>query len=166
MNRIVRYLVYVMFAVSLVFLGGCKKVHVVNNDNASEFVDEYYEYLADNKQGFIALDLRNLDPDYASGHLKGFKSYQYYIARNHLEPDTVYNERISSTFIRWMEQNYNKDLTVFLIDKDGSVVSQAAVKLKGIGYKNIYIYTSGYDTIVNYLNDKIEIVTGVDDCGC
>ena len=124
------------------FLTGCKKVYVISNDNASEFVDEYYEYLADNKQGFVALDLRNLDPDYAEGHLKGFKSYQYYIARNHLEPDTVYNERISNTFIKWMEQNYNKDLTVFLIDNDGSIVTQAAVKLKGAGYKKIYIFTS------------------------
>ena len=60
-----------------------------------------------------------------------------------------------------------KDLDItLLIDKDGSIVTQAAVKLKGAGYKNIYIYTSGYDTIINHLNGKIEIVTGVDDCGC
>lgn len=166
MKKIANYFILIISFVSLLFLTGCKKVYVISKDNASEFVDEYYEYLADNKQGFVALDLRNLDPDYAEGHLKGFKSYQYYIARNHLEPDTVYNERISNTFIKWMEQNYNKDLTVFLIDNDGSIVTQAAVKLKGAGYKKIYIFTSGYDNIINHLNDKIEIVTGVDDCGC
>lgn len=166
MKKIASYFILIISFVSLLFLTGCKKVYVISNDNVSEFVDEYYEYLADNKQGFVALDLRNLDPDYAEGHLKGFKSYQYYIARNHLEPDTVYNERISNTFIKWMEQNYNKDLTVFLIDNDGSIVTHAAVKLKGAGYKKIYIFTSGYDNIINHLNDKIEIVTGVDDCGC
>ena len=166
MKKIANYFILIISFLSLLFLTACKKVYVISKDNASEFVDEYYEYLADNKQGFVALDLRNLDPDYAEGHLKGFKSYQYYIARNHLEPDTVYNERISNTFIKWMEQNYNKDLTVFLIDNDGSIVTQAAVKLKGAGYKKIYIFTSGYDNIINHLNDKIEIVTGVDDCGC
>lgn len=163
--------IYKLFTLLLIFsfifmISSCKKVHVVDEDNADLFVDEYYEYLADNKQGFVALDLRNLEPDYANGHLKGFKSYQYYIARNHLEPDSVYNERISTTFIKWMELNYSKNLTVFLIDSSGDIVTQAAVKLKDAGYKNIFIYTSGYDTIVNKLNGKIEIVTGVDDCGC
>lgn len=166
MKRVINLFLVALSLLSLMLFTGCKKVHVINETEATKFVDEYYEYLADNKQGFVALDLRTLDPDYASGHLKGFMSYQYHIARNHLEPDSVYNERISETFIKWMELNHSKDLTVFLIDKDGSIVTQVAVKLKGAGYKNIYIYTSGYDTIINHLNGKIEIVTGVDDCGC
>lgn len=166
MKLINKTLIIITILLFVFTISSCKKVKVYDEEEASEFISEYYEYLADNKQGFVALDLRNLNPDYSEGHLKGFKSYQYYIARNADEKDTEYESRISDAFIKWIQQNYNKKLAIFLIDYDGSVVTPVAAKLKSIGYKQIYIYTGGYDTVVYHLNDLVEIVTGVDDCGC
>ena len=166
MKLISKTLIILFTTLFVLTFSSCKKVYIYDESKADDFINEYYEYLADNKQGFVAIDLRNLNPDYSDGHLKGFKSYQYYIARNEKEPDSVYESRISETFCKWIQQNYSKDLAVFLIDYNGTVVEQAAVKLKGLGYKNVYIYTGGYDTIVNHLNDLVEVVTGVEDCGC
>ncbi len=163
MKRISKILIILIL---LLTLTSCKKIKSYNDSNGDKFIDEYYEYLADNKQGYVAIDLRKLEPDYANGHLNGFKSYQYQLTKNENEQEEKYIERISNTFLKWIELNYSKDLTIFLIDYDGSIVEKEIVNLEKIGYKKIYIYIDGYDTLINHLNNKVEIKKGVEDCGC
>ena len=144
----------------------CKKVNVFDETKANDYIDAYYEYLSDQKQGFVAIDLRTLESEYAEGHLKGFISYQYYKTKKENETDAVYESRMSESFNKWMTLNYSKSLTVFLLDNDEKIANREALKLKNQGYKKIYIYTGDFNTLQEQANGVIEIVKGIDDCGC
>lgn len=160
-KRILLILILVTLCFTMI---SCKKVNVFDDTKASDYIDAYYEFLSDQKQGFVAIDLRNLESEYAKGHLKGFISYQYYKTKKENETDSSYESRMSENFNKWMTLNYSKSLTVFLLDCDEKVGNQEALKLKNQGYKKIYIYTGDFNTLQT--NGIIEIVKGIDDCGC
>ena len=160
-------ILFILILVTLCFtMISCKKVNVFDETKANDYIDAYYEYLSDQKQGFVAIDLRTLESEYAEGHLKGFISYQYYKTKKENETDAVYESRMSESFNKWMTLNYSKSLTVFLLDNDGKVANREALKLKNQGYKKIYIYTGDFNTLQEQANGVIEIVKGIDDCGC
>ena len=158
-------LVLLMLSICLM-MSSCKKTQTFNEKDASKYIDTYYEYLSDQKQGFVAIDLRDLENEYSAGHLKGFISYQYYKTRKQTETDADYEKRMSESFIKWMQLNYSKNQTVFLLDGNGEIVQHAAVKLKNQGYKKIYIYTGSFEKIKDSAIGIVAIVKGTDDCGC
>lgn len=166
MKKLYRLFIVIMSCLILLNFTGCKKVKVISEENGDKYIDAYYDFLSDKKQGFVAIDLRNLNDEYANGHLKGFISYQYYKTRNNEEIDDEYKKRMSENFINWMKYNYSTSLTVFLIDSDGSLVKEEAEKLAKIKYKKIYVFEKGYDLLSKNAVGIIEIVTGTDDCGC
>ena len=61
---------------------------------------------------------------------------------------------------------YNKKITIFLLDSDGSLVTEVADLLKSQEYKKIYIYTDGYESLQELAKNDIFIETGLDNCGC
>lgn len=161
-----RYIYILLLFILCLSISGCKKIVVYNETDTDKYIDAYYEYLSDQKQGFVAIDFRMLETEYAEGHLKGFVSYQFYKTRNADESDAAYEQRMSENFVKWMVNNYSKSLTVFLLDDNGITVQKEIIKLKNIGYKKIYGYTGNFDLLKEHASGIIEIVKGTDDCGC
>lgn len=160
-------LITLLICITMMFgLAGCKKVNVISENQADKYIDAYYEFLSDQKQGFVAIDLRDLNDEYAKGHLKGFISYTYYKTRNSGETDADYEKRMSENFRSWVKYNYSTSLTIFLIDSDGLLAKQEAVKLLNQKYKKIYVFEGGYDLLSQSAVGIVEIITGTDDCGC
>lgn len=143
----------------------CKHTYIYDENDSESFIDAYYDFLALGKDDFVAIDLRNLNYQYAQGHLKGFRNYQYELDQKSKEDDLTYQNRCSSTFLSWMKKNVNKKTTIFLLDNDGTIVLKEAPKLKASGYQNIYLYLGGYNQLISN-NQKIQIITGSDDCQC
>ncbi len=139
----------------LLTLTSCKKIVVIDKSDANKYLDEYYLYLSDKKQDYVGIDLRSFNEEYVVGHLKGFVSYSLHE-----------NDKNSNSFQDWMMQNYDQNTTIFLIDSDGLFSYQEAKILKENGYKKIYVYNGGYDSLIKYNDGKIPIITGSDDCGC
>lgn len=166
MKKISRLFLLLVFSIIILSFTSCKKVAVISEDDGKKYIDAYYEFLSDARQGFVAIDLRNLNEEYAEGHLKGFISYQYYKTRNSVESDSEYESRMSENFRQWMKLNYSTSLTIFLIDSDGSIAKQEAIKLFNQNYKKIFVYENGYNSLIKYNNDVIDVVSGTDDCGC
>lgn len=166
MNKSIKIGIFVLCIGVLLTFSGCKKIHVIDEENGEEYINAYYDYFSGEKTGFVAIDLRILNPEYSKGHLKGFISYQYEKARNLGESDTEYRNRMSQTFQAWIKSMYSTKLTVFLIDTEGEIVLQEAPKLQAAGYKRVYIYTAGYVSLAKQASNLIPIATGTDDCGC
>ena len=94
---------------------------------------------------------RNIDI-YAEGHIKGFTSYDYL-----KDPDG---------FIPYMEGMYSKDKVVFLLSDESDLILEVSKVLQVNGYKKIYIYLDGYDSLISLSSDYFFIETGLDNCGC
>ena len=137
----------------LITLMSCKsKVISSNKDNYSKYINEFYQYQIGKKEGYVAVDLRDTDI-YAEGHIKGFISYNY-------------QNSTKEEFINYITGMYNKKTTIFLLDSDGSLIEEVSSILQELEYKKIYIYTDGYDSLIELAKDDIFIETGLDNCGC
>lgn len=166
MKKIYRLTAVLICMILMFGLVGCKKVNIISENQPDKYIDAYYEFLSDQKQGFVAIDLRNLNEEYAKGHLKGFISYTYYKTRNSGETDAEYEKRMSENFRSWIKYNYSTSLTIFLVDNDGKLAKQEAAKLLNQKYKKIYVFEGGYDLLSQSAKGIVEIVTGTADCGC
>lgn len=160
-------IIYLLLIPFIFVLTSCKKIIITDENSANVFLNEYYLYLSDQKQNFIGIDLRDLNDEYSLGHLKGFINYNYFTTRSKNESDAEYNQKISNNFQKWMRMKYDKSTTIFMIDNGiNQCVIQEAGKLKAMGYKKIYIYTVGYDSLIKFNEGKIPVIIGTDDCGC
>lgn len=137
----------------LITLTSCKsKVISTNKDNYSKYINEFYQYQIGKKEGYVAVDLRDTDI-YAEGHIKGFISYNY-------------QNSTKEEFINYITGMYNKKTTIFLLDSDGSLIEEVSNILQELEYKKIYIYTDGYESLIELAKSDIFIETGLDNCGC
>ena len=134
---------------SLFLLTSCK----IKTLSKEKYVEQFYEYHVQSKKEAVGIDLRDLNTDYASGHIKGFVNYNF-------------QKGNKEEFIIFVTSLYNKNTYIFLIDSNGEYVIEAANYLKEEGYKNIIVYENGYDDIKDYAKNSLQIVEGTDDCGC
>lgn len=148
-----RLSIFIIVILSLVVLVSCDKVKVYEKTDCMDYVKALYGYMNKEDSRYVAIDLRPLRPDYAEGHIKGFKNFHFKIA-------------VKDDFITYMKSMYSKKTAIFLLDESGEDVLVAASHLKGVGYKNIYIYTGGYEDLRNNSTDYLYVATGTDDCGC
>lgn len=139
----------VLLVLSIFVLSSCK----VQTLSKEKYVKLYYDYHVQSEKPSGAIDLRDLNTDYASGHIKGFLNYNYQNGNK-------------EEFLYYVSSLYNKNTYIFLIDNNGEYVSEASNILKEAGYKHIIIYQDGYYNIEEYAKDYLQIVTGTDDCGC
>jgi len=161
-NKLLVLLVGIFFAF---LLSSCKHIYVYKEDKANAYLEEYYLYISNKKQGFQAIDLRTQSPLYINGHLNGFINYDYQNVPRTNENDLEYEMKKSNLFHQWMLKNIDKSEALFLIDLDGDIVRAEAQKLKAMGYKKIHIYLAGYESLIKY-NQKIEIIKGTSSCDC
>ncbi len=117
-----------------------------------EFIDQIYEYI-DNDKEYCLIDVRDLETEYAKGHFKGFINYS--IEKGNIEE-----------FTYKIESMYSVEKAIFIVDKDGTKVTDLMNALKNNGYKKIYIYLGGYNLLEEKNNNDFVVVTGKDDCGC
>lgn len=146
-------LLSLLICLLLITLTSCKsKVIATNKDNYSKYINEFYQYQIGQKEGYVAVDLRDTNI-YAEGHIKGFISYNY-------------QNSTKEEFINYITGMYNKKTTIFLLDSDGSLIEEVSSILQELEYKKIYIYTDGYESLIELAKDDIFIETGLDNCGC
>lgn len=139
-----------IFSICLLFtLTSCK----VKNLTKEDFVDKYYHYHVLEEKETGAIDLRDLHSEYAMGHLKGFVNYNFQNGNK-------------EEFIYYVSSLYNKNFHIFLIASNKEDIQEASTFLKEEGYKHIYIYEEDFDTLLEYAKDYIQIIEGIDDCGC
>ena len=146
-------LLSLLICLLLITLTSCKsKVIATNKDNYSKYINEFYQYQIGQKEGYVAVDLRDTNI-YAEGHIKGFISYNY-------------QNSTKEEFINYITGMYNKKTTIFLLDSDGSLIEEVSSILQELEYKKIYIYTDGYESLIELAKNDIFIETGLDNCGC
>ena len=143
------FILLVALLLSLILLTSCK----VKKTTKEEYVDLVYRYHVLMEKDNVCIDLRDLNTSYNTGHFKGFINYNY-------------QKGSKDEFLIYMNSMYNKSTYIFLIDENGEYVNEASNILLKNGYKNVIIYEFGYNDIVDYAKEHLQIVTGTDDCGC
>lgn len=145
--------IYIILLLLFIFpcLTSCKKIITTDKDSADKYIETLYKYQIGQKKNGIMIDLRDIDI-YAEGHIKGFISYDYL-----KDPDG---------FIPYMEGMYSKDKVVFLLSDESDLILEVSKVLQENGYKKIYIYLDGYDSLISLSSDYFFIETGLDNCGC
>ena len=141
---------------------GCKKENEISNN--LEFLDIYYEYYAGLKdKDFVGIDLRDYETKYVEGHLKGFISFDFFpgLVSGDLNNDT-YRQR----FHEWIQINYSKDTVLFIVDDGDGCTDTVNRVLKSQNFDEYYIYSKGYDKLIQANEGLIEIVTGGSECDC
>lgn len=136
-----------------VLLTGCTKVKTT--DSAKEFCEYIYDITRGEIKRGAVIDLRDLEKDYAAGHIYGALSYDF---KNQSE----------NHFITWITGLKSTDTQILLVDYGNGEHEVIMDYLKKAGYKKVLAYTLGYDTLkeTTEFSQMVEVKTGTDDCGC
>lgn len=156
MKKINKILIFLFLFLLMFFITSCsKKIKTYESDNGIAFLEKIKEYSLKNEHDYVLIDVRDLDEEYAKGHFFGFTNYD--LSKGNLDE-----------FGNFVESMYNKEKTMFIIDRDGTFVESVSQKLKKIGYKKIYVYLGGYEKLNEYNVDEtyIRVVTGKEGCNC
>ena len=140
-------LIVVIF--TLFLLSSCS----IKNVSQDEYLELLYKYHVLEEKENACIDLRDLHSSYSAGHIKGFVNYNY-------------NNGSKEEFLIYVSSMYSKDVYIFLIDEDGSIINEAAQVLKNAGYKHIIVYEEGYKKLEEKAKESFHIIEGIDDCGC
>ena len=149
MKKISLLLVFIL----MLTLTSCSKIKTTNDSK------EFCEYIYDISRGEIkrgaVIDLRDLETDYANGHIHGALSYNY---KNQSEEH----------FITWITGLKSTDTQILIIDYGQNEHVQIMEYLKEAGFKKVLAYTLGYDVLkeTSEFKQMVEVKTGTDDCGC
>lgn len=149
MKKISLLLIFIL----ILSLTSCAKVKTTSDSK------EFCEYIYDISRGEIkrgaVIDLRDLETDYATGHILGSLSYNF---KNQSEEH----------FITWITGLKSTDTQILLIDYGKNEHVVIMEYLKKAGFKKVLAYTLGYDTLkeTNEFKQMVEVKTGTDDCGC
>jgi rhodanese-related sulfurtransferase len=137
----------------ILFISGCSKIRTT--DSAKEFCEYIYDISRGEIKRGAVIDLRDLETDYAQGHIYGALSYNF---KNQEE----------SHFITWITGLKSTDTYILLIDSGNNEHQVIMTYLEKAGYKKVLAYTQGYNTLkeTTEFKQKVEVNTGTDDCGC
>lgn len=145
----IKFLLVVTLLFSILILSSCK----VKETSIEEYVELVYHYHVLMEKENVCIDLRDLNTSYSEGHFKGFINYNY-------------GNGSPEEFLIYINSMYSKNIYIFLIDENGEYVEEASKTLIKNGYKNIIICKDGYNKIVEHATEYLQVVTGIDDCGC
>ena len=144
--------ILILIVLSLL-ITSCSKIKTT--DNAEKFCKYVYDISRGKIKRGAVIDLRDLETDYAAGHIYGALSYNF---KNQSEEH----------FINWIKGLKNTDTQILLIDYGNNEHQVIIQYLKNAGYKKVLAYTLGYDILkeTDSFKQKVEVKTGTDDCGC
>ena len=138
----------------LIFLTSC----VTITDNEQKFVDKLYEQQTEKITGLVVdLRIRGTEEEephtFSEHHISGAKSFD------------VKNDK---DFATWIKKLSNNKVTIFLVDSGNSEYVEIVEILKELGYKDIVVYTKGYEYLrtTTAFTEAIYEGHGIDDCGC
>lgn len=140
---------------------GCNKIETI--EQPQEFIDIYYEYYAGYESDFVGIDLRDYDTQYTEGHFKGFVSFDYFPG---MVEGNVNEQGYVDRFSSWVKLNYNKKITIFLVDSGNGIVEKVMKILEDNDFESVYGFKGGYDSLINVNNNVIDIITGGEGCNC
>ncbi|MBQ8293039.1 MAG: rhodanese-like domain-containing protein [Bacilli bacterium] len=131
---------------------------VTVTDNVDKFVDKLYDKQMGKVTGLV-VDLRTRGTDkeeegtYAGGHISGAQSFDV-----HQDKD----------FDKWITKLTSTNSTIYLVDSGKEEYVPILEILEELGYKNIIVYTEGYETLraSEAFIEAIYESTGLEDCGC
>lgn len=138
----------------LIFLTSC----VTITDDEKKFVDKLYEQQTEKITGLVVdLRIRGTEAEephtFSEHHISGAKSFD------------VVNDK---DFATWIKKLSNNKVTIFLVDSGNSEYVEIVEILKELGYKDIVVYTKGYEYLrtTTAFTEAIYEGHGIDDCGC
>lgn len=138
----------------LIFLTSC----VTITDNEQKFVDKLYEQQTEKITGLVVdLRIRGTEAEephtFSEHHISGAKSFD------------VKNDK---DFATWIKKLSNNKVTIFLVDSGNNEYVEIVDILKELGYKDIVVYTKGYEHLrtTTAFTEAIYEGHGIDDCGC
>lgn len=149
MKKISLLLIFIL----MLTLSSCSKVKTT--EDSKEFCEYIYDISRGEIKRGVVIDLRDLETDYASGHIYGALSYEF-------------SNQEENHFITWITGLKSTDTQVLIIDSGNNEHQTIMNYLEKAGYKKVLAYTLGYDTLKdsNEFKQKVEVKTGTEDCGC
>lgn len=131
---------------------------VTITDDEQKFVAKLYEQQIGKVNGLV-VDLRvrgteaEEEKTFSEHHISGAKSF-----------DVTQDEDFAS----WISKLSNNKVTIFLVDSGNGEYEEILEILKSLKYKNIIVYTEGYEKlrITDAFNEAIFEGHGIEDCGC
>lgn len=131
---------------------------VTVTDDEQKFVDKLYEQQIGKINGLV-VDLRvrgteaEEEKTFSKYHISGAKSF-----------DVNQDEDFTS----WISKLSNNKVTIFLVDSGNGEYEEILDILKSLKYKNIVVYTKGYEYLrtTKPFTDAIYEGHGIEDCGC
>ena len=138
----------------LLFLTSC----VTITDDEQKFVDKLYKQQTEKITGLVVdLRIRGTEAEepltFSEHHISGAKSFD------------VLND---TDFTSWIKKLSNNKVTIFLVDSGNGEYIEIVEIIKDLGYKDIVVYTKGYETLrtTKAFTEAIYEGHGIDDCGC
>lgn len=147
-------ILFIIITCFLLLLTSC----VTITDDEQKFVDKLYEQQTGKVTGLV-VDLRIRGTEakephtFSENHISGAKSF-----------DVSQDEDFSS----WIKKLSNNKVTIFLVDSGNGEYVEIVDVLKELGYKDIVVYTKGYEHLrtTTAFTEAIYEGQGLDDCGC
>lgn len=150
----------IMLTLTLLLLTSCTNGHfeAYDEENYQDFIDKISLALNDLITPAVFIDLRTHGDEsnpsantYAASHIAYFINYDYLeIGKDKFQEAITYH--------------YSQKHHLFLIDAEGAESSIVASLLREKGYKHIYYYTKGYNSIIELSEGQLVINTGNCDC--
>lgn len=144
--------------ISIFFLTICLTSCVTITDNDQKFADKLYAWQIGKTEGLVVdLRVRGTEKEeehtFSKYHIKGAKSF-----------DVTQDEDFAS----WISKLSNNKVTIFLVDSGNGEYEEILEVLKSLKYKNIVVYTKGYENlrITDAFIEAIYEGSGIEDCGC
>jgi hypothetical protein len=135
-------------------LTSCVKVY----SDEQKFVDELYKQQTEKITGLVVdLRVRGTEAEephtFSEHHISGAKSFD------------VKNDK---DFATWIKKLSNNKVTIFIVDSGNNEYVEIVDILKELGYKDIVVYTKGYEHLrtTTAFTEAIYEGHGIDDCGC
>jgi rhodanese-related sulfurtransferase len=144
--------------ISLLFLLIILTSCVTITDDEQKFVDKLYKQQTEKITGLVVdLRVRGTEAEephtFSEHHISGAKSFD-------IEND--------SDFASWIKKLSNNKVTIFIVDSGKGEYIEIVEILKELGYKDIVVYTKGYETLraSEAFTEAIFEGHGIEDCGC
>lgn len=152
--KIIKSILTISFVFLLLFLTSC----VTITSDEQKFVDKLYEQQTGKITGLV-VDLR----------IRGTEALEdETFAKYHISAAKSFDVTIDEDFASWIKKLSNNKVTIFIVDSGNEEYAEIVEILKELGYKDIVVYTKGYEHLrtTKAFNDAIFEGHGLDDCGC
>ena len=144
--------------IGLLFLLTILSSCVTITDDEQKFVDELYKQQTEKITGLV-VDLRVRGTEAEEPHT---------FSKHHISGAKSFDVLQDKDFASWIKKLSNNKVTIFIVDSVNNEYVEIVDILKELGYKDIIVYTKGYEHLrtTTAFTEAIYEGHGIDDCGC